>query len=753
MTLQQDINRLKPYFLSKDGGAMQGDINPAETDTYDLGNADKRWANIHAGTVYADNLTVSGGGSGVAADTVDGFDASLTPTPSTILPLDVSGVFPTSVIPDALLKDGSRALEGSLSVVGGATIDGIDLGSHNHDGTAGMGVQLSHATLTGLLADDHTQYYNVTRHTLAVHTGLGLVPNTITITAGAGLSGGGDLSANRTINITTSAGSGITIGTDDIIIDQTAGFNPTWLGAHTFNDTVAINADLSSHHHTPVTADAYDLGSETVMWRKGWLSELQAILFSLNTVTLLGGWLAIYKNAGKITNAIDATQTTVDFGTAMTPGDFVVFRAPLKLEYMEVGTLVSGDVYNVTRGIERGAGIGTGEAWAAEAPFAVLGQSGDGRIELNAYDSPKIQVKLQGATYDIQDEIIRMGDLNGWGGYSAQEFGFGVGLYTSGQPNITIDPTNGLRIRSYTTDIITLDTSGNATIQNTNLLLSGTSSISIGTVPPTGPSTGTGLWIDEDGLFFISSSTPVMEVTSTGNLNTLYDPTETSYALHIGDVGVKFTATVNNYGSAGIFWNSEADYRIGAIYSNWDRTTFIDGVISLNAMHEASSPWSKSRLVLTAYDTENGLGAGMTLISGIPSTDLSTIYFTAETMFWIDSDVHAHKLDGFHGVTFAFGDGLNAISDNTYNTARVPYKLTGVDWQLISNVTASVTVLFQYWTGSAWSTLITVNAGTATSGTYTGTLDKDTLVRTIVTSAGAGLLLNCSFNLTYRKEP
>jgi hypothetical protein len=153
---QQDITRLGSYFVSKDGGIVQGELTPDEDLTHDLGRSDHRWDTIYAGTVIADNIQ---SGSGVGdADTVDGFDAAGNPIASTLLALDPQGVFPITVYPTALLKDGSRALEGNLTVVADATIDGVDIGDHTHTGVGSMGLQLTHGDLLSLDADDHLQY-------------------------------------------------------------------------------------------------------------------------------------------------------------------------------------------------------------------------------------------------------------------------------------------------------------------------------------------------------------------------------------------------------------------------------------------------------------------------------------------------------------------------------------------------------------------------------------------------------------------
>ena len=121
-----------------------------------------------------------------------------------------------------------------------------------------------------------------------------------------------------------------------------------------------------------------------------------------------------------------------------------------------------------------------------------LGQSGAGRIELNAYDTPRIQLIRQGATYNSQAELIRIGDLNGGWGYASETWGVAMGQYQAGYANITIDPTNGFRLRNYNTTIIQLDNSGNATIAG---------SLTIGAAGGVYQADGD-VWLDDGGLGF-----------------------------------------------------------------------------------------------------------------------------------------------------------------------------------------------------------------------------------------------------------
>jgi hypothetical protein len=150
--------------------------------------------------------------------------------------------------------------------------------------------------------------------------------------------------------------------------------------AETITGVWTIQNTLNARHILPETTDTYDLGSATTLWRKGWLSELESILFVQNSVQVTGGWWMVPHASGTLAEDVDTTQTQIDFGTAMTPNDFVILRGNLLVEYMQVGTLVSGTTYNVTRNLD-GSGA---NAWPQGQVFVNLGYNGDGRIEFDA---------------------------------------------------------------------------------------------------------------------------------------------------------------------------------------------------------------------------------------------------------------------------------------------------------------------------------------------------------------------------------
>jgi len=84
----------------------------------------------------------------------------------------------------------------------------------NVTGGGSTTVTLDHGTLTGLADDDHTQYLNTTRGDARYDARY--VPLGRTVTAGSGLTGGGALSANITLNV--GAGAGITVNDNDVAL-------------------------------------------------------------------------------------------------------------------------------------------------------------------------------------------------------------------------------------------------------------------------------------------------------------------------------------------------------------------------------------------------------------------------------------------------------------------------------------------------------------------------------------------------------
>lgn len=152
--------------------------------------------------------------------------------------------------------------------------------------------------------------------------------------------------------------------------------------------------------------------------------ELKTFLFTASNQMAVAGNIIVSKDAGKLGAAVSSGATTVDFGKALTVGDWIKIQGPdsngsAALEWMLIGSLVSGTTYNVTRDVD-GSGA---NAWLKDTPFVVIGASGDSRIELVAGASGYIALITQGATWNTQtvqasmsvtDGKVLFGGGDGW---------------------------------------------------------------------------------------------------------------------------------------------------------------------------------------------------------------------------------------------------------------------------------------------------------------------------------------------------
>jgi len=245
-------------------------------------------------------------------------------------------------------------------------------------------------------------------------------------------------------------GNGIAVSGQQVSID---GSDPnTWTGNQTFEGNNIYR------HLVPQLTDTYDIGSELKYWRNQWVSQIMATIFAENTIQLIGGQFMIPKSTGTLP-AVATADALIDFGQAMTPGDHLLIKAQdtggaYKTEYILIGELDSGTTYNVTR--DEAAAHATDPAWAEGTPYAVLGQDGNGRIELSAVSTPRISILEQGADYNDQVEVVRIGDLDGLLDYTSEIYGIYIGA--SDKAYLTATPTDGLRIETPTGGLILDDT-------------------------------------------------------------------------------------------------------------------------------------------------------------------------------------------------------------------------------------------------------------------------------------------------------
>lgn len=516
---------------------------------------------------------------------------------------------------------------------------------------------------------------------------------TLTLTAGNGLTGGGDLSANRTFAV--GAGLGISVAADAVAIDLTA--NLTWTGGHTFSGSLTTGSIM------PALSDTYDLGDYTKPWRKIWGSELSAVVFSQYEQVLLGGWLTISKGEGKLAAAVASTDTEIDLGAGtFAENDILVFRSissngTPQVEYMKVGTLVSGTTYNVTRDLD-----GTGaNNWPDGTVYGNWGQVGNGRIELNAYDTPRMSVYSQGATYNSGVEQIRIGDLNGNWGYSSSVFGGAFGSYESGKANITIDPTNGIRIRNYNVDVIKL-TGTEASFENF-ITLGASGGIRQGTGTWGASFTGTAIWSESsvmniggwnagvkqwwggsDGRFYANGG--LIQLGATGLiLNSGITDGDGRLSFQINGLETVDVSQVIQVGT--YVWRSGLVFTaryVPTAFPSGQGYTYSGPKISLDVLN--SSQALSSNLSLTTETIYLGTvgGPAILFLSSANQIEYSASgghTFVGPITGTISEAVNADKLDGYH------------VSDLGGRLVWLTSPLTSASWNWTANSTTGKTLI------------------------------------------------------------
>lgn len=189
-----------------------------------------------------------------------------------------------------------------------------------------------------------------------------------------------------------------------------------------------------------------------------------------------GGTWSIYlhrRGAAAGTNLLFDTVTLYEITTLKIEGnatfatsDILRIKDGADDEWLEVLSATSA-TYAVERDKAGDYSVDANPTWKKGAAVVNYGQSGDGGIHMTASDTnaPYLSVFTHaGSPWSASTEHVRLGNLNGYLGYSSDVYGIGIGSSVASDANITFDPTNGIRLRCGTTDKITLANDGTVTI-------------------------------------------------------------------------------------------------------------------------------------------------------------------------------------------------------------------------------------------------------------------------------------------------
>ena len=381
------------------------------------------------------------------------------------------------------------------------------------------------------------------------------------------LAGGGAVILDAS-GITATAGliAGWTINTDHLLSDGTPGIKI--LSTGTIETSDFVSGILGKGWRISEAGDA-EFNNAVVR------GELRTTVLSYQEVQAVSGTMGVFQSAGvlratyEIPAAGDATITVKDpeYGHAalFAVDDILWIKDGTNSTWLKVKVVLDNTTY-YTYGCSIESGDREIEYTAGQA-IVNFGVGGEGFLLMEAIGTgaPYFSVRTHaGAPYTATTEHVRMGNLNGNWGYSSDIYGAAIGQYASGKGNITIDPTDGIKINVYNTNVMQFTSTGSY-ITNVLNMSGASAAIAIGTTPPTSATVGYGIWLDRTGMhvrestsgqllmkvdidnFYVGFADDTIKIDTLG-LVLIGDPASKSYAVALS---WRVTSTSGRYGTIG----------------------------------------------------------------------------------------------------------------------------------------------------------------------------------------------------------
>jgi hypothetical protein len=175
---------------------------------------------------------------------------------------------------------------------------------------------------------------------------------------------------------------------------------------------------------------------------------IRTAVFQKDAVNVMGGNFVVLD--GDVLDAdmtaLDASTMTTKANTTFAVGDILRIKDGIDDEWLEVTNIASAPTYTVTRDKASSYDPDNNPAWQKGVTIVNYGQSGEGGVYMTASDSNAPYISIfdhAGSPWTTINTRLRLGNLNGYLGYSSNLYGIGIG--TTGN-SMSYDVSNGLRI-------------------------------------------------------------------------------------------------------------------------------------------------------------------------------------------------------------------------------------------------------------------------------------------------------------------
>ncbi len=176
---------------------------------------------------------------------------------------------------------------------------------------------------------------------------------------------------------------------------------------------------------------------------------IRTAVFQKDIVSAMGGnFLVLDADVLDVAMTSEDNSTlTIEGNTDFAVGDILRIKNGTDDEWFEVTNIGSAPTYTVTRDKAGSYSANNNPAWTIGSTVTNYKQSGDGGVYMTASETnaPYLSVfDHAGSPWDTINTRLRLGNLNGYLGYSTDLYGIAIGETNK---YLKYDPTNGLRVR------------------------------------------------------------------------------------------------------------------------------------------------------------------------------------------------------------------------------------------------------------------------------------------------------------------